>query len=1185
MANVISSGTSTVKKGTTLYSPDIYNSGAVVISSGGIVSGAIVHNGGKETVSSGGTDYNATVSSVGVIYAWTSGFVYNPTIVNKGFISAYGGRVHSATVGLSGSLELTGWSSGGSTVYGYASSGTIISGGQLVLNTYSIADAFKVSSGYVFVSNGGSLQKAIIGSGAGSSKDAEVYIKPGGAGRINSIYSNGIMAVSSGGSAESTRVYSGGSLVASSGGVLNWTSASGGVVDVKPGGNATSTSIESNGGFYVSEGAIVSGTTITSGKMYLMNSATAYETILKAGTFTNYADSFSGTFSGGTAYLSGGSSYHEKMLGGVMDVSSYGGRRGYATALDVSSATVYLNSDTSLNVGYVSGGGKLYVYEGARASSVNVYTGGEVFVKNGGYLSGGSIYGSETIMSGGTAYGMNVLLLGTLDVRGRAYNCTVSSGGTVFISSGGRFTADLLYAGARISAMSGGTAVVSQTSGASAVVSGGSVYVSGGSLNYAHVSGGQLHISSGAKVQDAFISAGTLAIQGGASASRALVVAGSDVTNLTVNSNGFLGSADVSGGSARLNIAYGASANTADVQLGASATIGGKVLVSCFVASGAKATVSSGGSVTNATVTKNASMTVSSAGNASIVNVLSGGSLMVSSGGKASETVVGSEGEMTIYSGGSVVSGVTVTSGGWLRIASSGYADAIVLNREGDLSMEGGTVMNLLVRKDCRARIHGGTVVSATLATGGSAFCYKTGRLAGTVSSGGTAVFSGGMATGLTVINGGVVKIADNLSMLDGDAINFNAGGTLDFDISKITASSYAALLTGYNDHILYGGNAVYTLTVGDSQKNMTYSLASNASLFNSTITVQNTLGTSLGTLTVGGKTTIGDKDYTLNLGDDNVLSVSVAAAAPAPTGVAKSDIDGNGKSDVMFVWTGEHGEGNYQHGYWMNGTSTWQSANTSHPASWDNLGNYDMTGDGKADSVLFGNVDAYEVPSAYIGYYKDGVDTDDNWVTIGFLTNSAGIAWKNAVGNVTGGSSNSIIWHAAELGALGAWTDGTDNWINLGGGFDSTWTLIGCGDFSGDGKDSVLMSHNGGEEYYGIDYYGTFTLLGASDSGWEVRAIGDFSGDGKDDIVAFHKDTGIVAKWADGQVANWSQLGQLDAKDWFVVGCGDYNGDAKDDLLVRQISTGMLGYYSAGDMSAWVEMGRGVDMQWTVIA
>ena len=97
--------------------------------------------------------------------------------------------------------------------------------------------------------------------------------------------------------------------------------------------------------------------------------------------------------------------------------------------------------------------------------------------------------------------------------------------------------------------------------------------------------------------------------------------------------------------------------------------------------------------------------------------------------------------------------------------------------------------------------------------------------------------------------------------------------------------------------------------------------------------------------------------------------------------------------------------------------------------------------------------------------------------------------------------------------------------------------------------------------------------------------AIGDFKGDGKDDIVAFHKDTGIVAMWGDGNAANWSQLGQMDANDWFVVGAGDYNADAKDDLLVRQKSTGMLGYYSGGDMSNWNTLGYGVDMSWTVIA
>ena len=103
--------------------------------------------------------------------------------------------------------------------------------------------------------------------------------------------------------------------------------------------------------------------------------------------------------------------------------------------------------------------------------------------------------------------------------------------------------------------------------------------------------------------------------------------------------------------------------------------------------------------------------------------------------------------------------------------------------------------------------------------------------------------------------------------------------------------------------------------------------------------------------------------------------------------------------------------------------------------------------------------------------------------------------------------------------------------------------------------------------------------------SEWNVRAIGDFSGDGKDDIVLFHGESGTTVKFENGLAENWTNLGQLDANDWFIVGAGDYNGDRKEDLLVRQYSTGMLGYYENGDMSKWVELGRGVDMNWTVVA
>ena len=335
----------------------------------------------------------------------------------------------------------------------------------------------------------------------------------------------------------------------------------------------------------------------------------------------------------------------------------------------------------------------------------------------------------------------------------------------------------------------------------------------------------------------------------------------------------------------------------------------------------------------------------------------------------------------------------------------------------------------------------------------------------------------------------------------------------------------------------------------------------------------------------------IGGTDYALStMGGTGLWMVQQTAPTAKP---AKSDIDGNDISEVMFVWTGtEEQPGNYQHGYWMNGTDTWQSANSSHPAEWENLGCYDMSGDGKADSVLVGNVTTETTgKGAYIGYYADAIDLVDGstWVNIGYLTNSDDVAWKNKVGNLTGNASgaNSIVWYAPELYALGTWTDGTDSWVSITNDFGGDdWTLVGCGDFDGDGKDSVVMTGANGAYFYTADLDGSVASMGASNwSGWEMRAIGDFSGDGRDDVVLFHLESGSMVMCADGDLDDFKSIGQLDAEDWFVVGCGDYNGDAQDDLLVRQYSSGMLGYYSGGDTSQWNTLGYGVGMEWTVIA
>ena len=1157
MGTVISSGTVYVNKGEILDSPDILNTGIVYVNSGGSATNATIHDGGVEYVMANGTDMDANVSAGGTVHANT-GILSRTHINNGGIVSGIGATIYSAVVNNGGSMALSGYvhQTSGLVSRGHVISTVVESGGVVTLNKFAACSNTTINGGKLLASSGTEAYDVGMTDG---------YILIDGAYAHNVTMSGGSMRVT-GENAQNPGVVENLYMRSSSGivwveeyGVISGGNVSHGV-RVGNNGRVEDLTVQYDGGGYLE---ILNGAAQYRGIVY------GSETIAAGG--TAYDVTFHGTVD------VQGNAINCNLAGGSADVSSGGFFSGTA-----------IQASDSNRASFVMSSGGTAVVTRASGTYIDAFLYGGVLDVNAGkidwvYLKEGGTFN----LGSGASIGISAdVATGVMNVEGVLRDPRVSSGASVMISSGGIVTGryDILN-GAIVSAAEGATVDfdLTRTSAGAAGALLSNLSLISGTPNYS-------------LTVDGTQSVGSYKLAGGAAGfSKTLTVkdsAGTELGTITVDGdavgyNGKLYGLKLTDGTLSVLVVNGSSEN---VFMGT-------------VTSGTK-TITSGSSAVGATVDEE-------------------GLLIIDSKGKASNTLVKAGGEMIVSSGGTV-KGITIEKGGSVSILEDVMASNVVVNG-GIFSLEqygwayqtskGSTVSsNTVVKNGGQVIVHESAyLVGAYVSDGGRVDVLSSGTFeTGKVNYGEVYAFKGACVSRVNLEDGGILNVESggsvqhiNVSaggvltgvLREASELNFY-GGTLDLDISAaapgseflVDEQSYSAINVHPSEDAYY----LCTLTVGDSQAHGAYQLIEGASDFDQTITVVNTAGDELGTLSVGSSVAIGNDLYTLSrTAGDYSLLVTIEdkpePTPPTPTTVAKSDIDGNGISDVMFVWTGN----NYQHGYWMNGTSEWLSAGSNHPAEWDNLGCYDMTGDGKADSVLFGNVTSEAgIKGAYIGYYADANDLPDGstWVNIGYLTNEDDIAWKNKVGNLTGNASgtNSIVWYAPELYALGAWTDGTETWVSLSSTFGGDdWTLVGCGDFDGDGKDSVLMTYNGGQMFYAVGIDEAPVSLGSANwSGWDVRAIGDFSGDGKDDLVLFHTDSGSMVMFADGNADSYTSIGQLDKDDWFVVGAGDYNGDSKDDLLVRQYSTGMLGYYSAGNVeSGWVELGRGVDMNWTVIA
>ncbi len=243
---------------------------------------------------------------------------------------------------------------------------------------------------------------------------------------------------------------------------------------------------------------------------------------------------------------------------------------------------------------------------------------------------------------------------------------------------------------------------------------------------------------------------------------------------------------------------------------------------------------------------------------------------------------------MVLKEGTNVVEGTkTVDSG---EVSKDDY----VMNGAGIQVLDGGTAEGTLIQGKVTSQSFNGEVLFTpglvNISKGGlvqDATVYEYGQLqlSGTAENttvledGNMVIFSGGIASGISVDDEGILSVeaggtvTGQILLEDEANVTFEEGAILNFDLTGTTAGTEALV----NDLSVIQGTPSFTLTVDGTEAAGIYSLAEGAEGFTGTISIGNTAGEALGTLTLEGNAIrVADNEYTLNLTDDT-LSVSVA--------------------------------------------------------------------------------------------------------------------------------------------------------------------------------------------------------------------------------------------------------------------------------------------------------------------
>jgi hypothetical protein len=306
---------------------------------------------------------------------------------------------------------------------------------------------------------------------------------------------------------------------------------------------------------------------------------------------------------------------------------------------------------------------------------------------------------------------------------------------------------------------------------------------------------------------------------------------------------------------------------------------------------------------------------------------------------------------------------------------------------------------------------------------------------------------------------------------------------------------------------------------------------------------------------------------------------------------MANSDFNGDGRDDILWRnddgtvgnWLGQLGGGfAYNAAAGLTPTST----------SWHIVATGDYNGDGFADVL-------WRHDTGSFGTWLGDANGRLTYNAAAGLT-AVGQEWQIAgTGDFDGDGRDDLLWTNG-AGQVGNWL------ANGNGGFayngaaglsqqGTDWNVIAIGDFNMDGRDDILWRDNDGAfstwagQVGGALAYNMAAGIVPVPVEWTIVGTGDFNGDGRDDI--------LWRNFYDGRIGNW--LAQPDGSfayndaagltpmglDWHVAGVGDYDGDGFADIL-WETGGGMIGQWrgqTGGRFVANDAVSYSVPVDWSI--